>query len=177
MATSAPTTLVVILLLMINARSMALSILPPRPNRPIDWRFSNEWTPIVNGCIYEQNNRVEDDVLSMDDCKFYCEIETTFTCRSVELNNQRCVLSDANSQSNHYEQPCTQPGWRYSEVIYGSSQQNRVPTRQSGNCPWTGSVCITGVGVYRNGPCANGEHQRVDSCDTYANLCTCCVRT
>ncbi|CAL4068456.1 unnamed protein product [Meganyctiphanes norvegica] len=76
------------------------------------------WAPETNACILDNNNLVLESI-SFEFCKFLCQVQIDFDCRSLEYhsNDRRCVLSEATSTSSNYSQPCYVMGWTFTEVI------------------------------------------------------------
>ncbi|CAL4065608.1 unnamed protein product, partial [Meganyctiphanes norvegica] len=106
------------------------------------------WSEIENACI-TGNNYKEFDELTIDDCKEKCVNDGGINCQSIEYHpqSQRCHISEARSDSEHYTEPCYLDGWQYTELLI-----------DAGKWMWTtgmplGEPYLTDVGIIESQSC------------------------
>ncbi|CAL4210073.1 unnamed protein product, partial [Meganyctiphanes norvegica] len=94
-----------------------------RSHQPKKLLVGSTFIPEENGCIIGHNNLVLDDVISLEDCKTHCEIQTEFGCFSLEYHSRsrRCVLSETDSFFDDVMYPCPNEGWLFTEIGVGST--------------------------------------------------------
>ncbi|CAL4222583.1 unnamed protein product [Meganyctiphanes norvegica] len=100
---------------------------------------NKSWTEGRNACVRGFNNAVIDRTGTIFECRAHCEVNigiSSFSCSSIEYHarSERCVLSEASSDTHGLLEPCTGDGWTFSELKAGRSEPPVAPQSQCFGC-------------------------------------------